>query len=121
MKERIFGNIDFDSFFDKWYDEYESSDNFEDYMWHSMDTEVEEYKLENPNLTEKEYSQWEEKELKKNARKWFDSHIEEWEDQIESKLKIENNKAYVYRCITVNVDLFMDSIKNNTYMEGFNG
>lgn len=114
-------NYDFDYLFDKWFEEYESSDNFEDYVWYNQDEEVEEYKEENPEMTDEELKKWENDQLRKNAREWFDSHQKQWKIEIENKCHIENNKVKVYRALTVNIEEFLDLLKKDQYQKGFNG
>jgi hypothetical protein len=123
MIDKLFSHIDFhDHFFEKWYEEYKDSDNFEDYMWYSMDEDIEEHKEENPHLTEEELKQWECKELKEKARDWFLSHLEDWENQLDSKCTYDNDHIYVYRSITVlNPNEFIENLKNGIYSNGYNG
>lgn len=117
----IFSNINFDDFFDKWFDEYESSDNFEDYMWWKMDEDIEEFKEENPNLNDKEIEKWKSKELKKHAKVWYDNHVSDWEDAFD-KSREEGEFIYVYRSITVkNINQFVSLLKKNEFEKDYNG
>lgn len=122
MIKKILSNVDYDLFFDKWYEEYESSDNFEDYVWYNQSEEIEEYHNENPNATEEDFNKWENKQLKKYAREWFDNHIDEWDAQIERKCEVQGDYVLVYRALTVkDENNFIDLLKNGKYLKGYNG
>lgn len=122
MIKKILSNIDYDLFFDKWYEEYESSDNFEDYVWYNQSEETEEFHSESPNATEEEFNKWENNQLRKYAREWFDNHIDEWDEQIEKKCQVEGDHVLVYRALTVkDENEFIDLLKNGKYIKGYSG
>lgn len=122
MINKIINNYDFDDFFEKWFHEYKDSDNFEDYVWHNQEKDIEEFKLENPNISQSELDKWEDNQLRINAREWFDDYLDNWEKEFNQKIQFEDEYVFVYRCITVpNIKEFINSIKNGYYIKNYQG
>lgn len=115
-------NIDWNDFFEKWFKDYESSDNFEDRMWHNHESEKEEYINDNPELSEKDVKEWFEARLKKHAQEWFDEHLDDWWDELDNKGKVDGENIIIYRSMTVNnIEDFVSKLKKNEFQGKFKG
>lgn len=121
MTFNLFQDVNLDKFFEKWFDEYQSSDNFEDYVWYRMDDDVNEYESNNPDLTEKEINKWKNLKIKEKARDWFFSHMEEL-DEAFYDVEADDKTLIVYRTITVdNLDDFISLLKKGKFQKKYTG
>ncbi len=101
-------------YFEKWYECYRDSDNFEEYVWYTMDERREE--LESDELTEDEIEKELERELKRYAQDWFEDHIYECLHGIEDKIK--GDRILLCRALTVKCrETFLENCKNNHFPE----
>lgn len=136
-KDKLFKNINLESFFEKWYEEKRSSDNFESYIGFSdedkenlEESSIEDFEIEHfPKKAKKNKKDFKnylgnilEEEKKSKAADWYWDRIDDFTRDFMNKVNVTEKGIMSFRSIMVkDVTEFMHHLSEGKVLKGFDG